>query len=82
MYYGGMKTQTDLIDAFGGSTELAKALGCPPPTVAAWKHRGIPATWFLDIVTEAKVRRIKGVSLESLHRLDPPKRGKHKAGAA
>ena len=76
MHYGGMKTVTDLIDAFGGSTELAKALDAPPPTVAAWKHRGIPHRHFPTLVEKARERKLKGVTLASLYTLTvkPPKR--------
>lgn len=63
-----MKTVTDLIEAFGGSTQLAKLLELPIPTVGAWKHRGsIHPDYFPAIIEKARELRISGVSLERLH---------------
>lgn len=33
----------DLITSLGGPTELARLLGCKPPSVTEWRVRGIPA---------------------------------------
>lgn len=63
-----MKTVRDIILAFGGSSELARRLGVPIPTVGAWKFRGsIPPEHFPDIVRLAKADGIKGVSFECLY---------------
>lgn len=63
-----MKTVPDLIEAFGGTTEMAKLLKAPVGTVGAWKHRkSIPPDLFPEIVKLAKARKISGVSLESLY---------------
>lgn len=82
MHYGGMKTVTDLINAFGGNTELAKVLDAPSPTVAAWKHRGIPPRHFPALVAQARAHKLKGITLESLHTLkvEQPKKRKERAG--
>ena len=82
MHYGDMKTVTDFINAFGGSTELAKALDAPPPTVAAWKHRGIPPRHFPALVNQARAQKVKGITLESLHTLkvEQPRKRKERAG--
>lgn len=75
-----MKTVTDLMNKFGGYRELAVALDTPSPTVAAWKHRGvIPAQHFPAIVAKAKERKIRGISLESLYRLEPDTKRRAKA---
>jgi hypothetical protein len=63
-----MKNVPDLIEAFGGTTVLAKLLETPVGTIGAWKHRkSIPPEMFPRIVTLAKTKRLKGVSFESLY---------------
>ena len=68
MHYRVMKTVPDIISAFGGSSELARRLEVPIPTVGAWRFRGsIPPKHFADIVTLAKADGIKGITFECLH---------------
>ena len=70
MHYGAMKNVTDLINAFGGSSELARRINVPIPTVGAWKFRGsVPPEHYPDLVALAKELRIKGVTFESLYAL-------------
>jgi hypothetical protein len=62
-----MKTVSELIEAFGGSTRLAGKLNLPIATVGAWKARGsIPPRYFPTLVRIAGQQKVKGVSLESL----------------
>lgn len=47
-------------------SDLAADLGCPYPTVAAWKHRGrVPADYDLPLIAAAKCRGHK-LTLEQL----------------
>ena len=65
-----MKTAQDIIEAFGGSGGFAKATGHPPGKVRVWKHRNsIPPEHFPSVVKAARDKRIKGITLESLHAL-------------
>jgi hypothetical protein len=62
-----MKTVSDLIEALGGSTWLARELDLPIATVGAWKARGsIPPRYFPALVRIASQEKVKGVTLESL----------------
>jgi hypothetical protein len=68
VHYGPMKTASDLIDLFGGSSELARRINVPIPTVGAWKFRGsIPPEHFPQLVALAKELRIRGVTYEALY---------------
>jgi hypothetical protein len=42
-------TATEIIEANGGSTALAKRLGIKSTAVAMWKVRGIPRAWKLAL---------------------------------
>ena len=64
-----MKTHIDLIDALGGSTRIATALGYEIPTVGAWKHRNkIPSEHWPEIVNYAREAGLK-ISLEGMFKL-------------
>lgn len=41
-----ISTATDVIDALGGPSVLARQLGIAQSTVSLWKRRGLPANWF------------------------------------
>jgi hypothetical protein len=65
-----MKTAQDVIAAFGGSAKFADATGHKPGTVRLWKHRNsIPPEHFPSVVKAAREKRVRGVTLESLHAL-------------
>lgn len=50
-----IKTIDDLIDALGGDSVLADALGISQPAVAMWKQRGnIAASWHLRLLVMLK----------------------------
>lgn len=36
------KTDSELIDALGGTTAVALLCGVKPPSVSDWRHSGIP----------------------------------------
>lgn len=62
-----MKTVSELIEALGGSTQLARRLSVPVSTVGAWKARGsIPARYYMTLVQIAKERKVKGVTLQNI----------------
>jgi hypothetical protein len=66
-----MKTARDIIAAFGGSAKFAEATGHRPGTVRLWKHRNsIPHEHFPSVVKAAREKRVRGVTLESLHALE------------
>jgi hypothetical protein len=57
-------------------TELASDIGCPYPTVAAWKQRGrIPADYDLSLIAAAK-RRGRKLTLEQLAKARTPRASK------
>ena len=63
-----MKTVADLINSFGGSSELARRINVPIPTVGAWKHRGsVPPEHFPHLVALARELHIRGVTYEALY---------------
>jgi hypothetical protein len=69
MSQSGMRTVTDVFDAFGGSSAMAKAIGLKDrqPAVRAWKSRGsIPPAYWPAITRAAKRRGIKWITTESL----------------
>ena len=68
MYCESMENFTDLIDAFGGTTEFAEMMGKPVGTIGSWKSRkGIPEKHFPEIIRHARQRKIRGVTFESLY---------------
>ncbi|MCV9940953.1 helix-turn-helix domain-containing protein [Boseaceae bacterium BT-24-1] len=65
-----MQNLADVIDAFGGYAKLAQALGCPAGTASAWKTRGsIPVRYWAQIVEEASLLGIDGVTFDALARI-------------
>jgi hypothetical protein len=71
-----MKTAQDVIAAFGGSARFAEATGHKPGTVRLWKHRNsIPPEHFPSVVQGARLKRIRGVTLESLYALQAKREG-------
>ena len=57
-----MKTPTEIIEALGGTVDVARALGLAPTTVSSWKKakRGIPS-WRMEKL--AKLAKRRGVEL-------------------
>jgi hypothetical protein len=57
-----------IIEAFGGTTAMARILGKRyPARVSDWKRRGsIPASEWKQIVEAAERQNIKGVTLDRL----------------
>ncbi len=49
-------TDSQLIDAFGGTGKLAERLELDKSTVSCWRKRGIPKGWkqYLDTLKPAK----------------------------
>ena len=68
-------TFAEVIEALGGSTALAEALGRPEGTVSAWKSRdSIPPDMWAAIVEEARSQKNKAVSLTLLASIRASKR--------
>lgn len=66
-----MQTIPQIIEELGGPSRLARDLGHPVATVSAWKHRGkIPARYWPDLVSLAREKSIKGVSLDVFFRIE------------
>lgn len=60
-------TPASLIDALGGSAEVAKKIGRPVGTVAAWKHRdAIPSEAWPAFISLAAEREQDGVTAAAL----------------
>ena len=58
-YIGGM-TISEIIDAFGGTTAVARLFGVTPPAVSNWRAAGrIPPRLHLRVIREAERRQIK-----------------------
>ena len=62
-----MHKHSQFIDALGGTTKLAAALGQPHYNISKWRKNGIPAHHFLDIIGIARKKRVKGITLTVLH---------------
>ncbi len=56
-----MQNASDIIDALGGTSKVAGALGIPPQTVSSWKATGSIPKWRTDAVR--KLAKSKGVDL-------------------
>lgn len=65
---GEIKTFADVINLWPkpGANSLASDIGVAVITVRAWRVRGIPAGYWIDVVVAAGVRGIQGVTLELL----------------
>jgi len=62
-----MQNISDLCDLWPSDAELARDLGVPYPTVAAWKQRGsIPAPYWRRFVTAARARKLTQVTADLL----------------
>lgn len=64
----GMVTPGSIIDALGGTTQVAEALSLSKSTVSGWRERagGIPAPHWASLVRLAAERGCEGVNLEIL----------------
>ncbi len=76
------QTYFDLIELWPSAAALASDIGVKDGTVRAWKVRGIPAGYWLEIVAAAAHRGISGITLEQLATIaarvagrKPPPRG-------
>ena len=65
-----MLAHTDIIDAFGGVTALARAIGIDPKLATHWPRRGIPAKYW-PAVEETELARRIGITASRLMRLPP-----------
>ena len=62
-----MRNVEELCNLWPSDAELARDLGVPYPTVAAWKQRGsIPAPYWRQLVRAAKVRHLSQVTADLL----------------
>lgn len=59
----GMDKVTDVIDALGGTSAVARALNIPASTVSSWKSAGRIPNW--RVPTLVKLARAKGFSLNA-----------------
>lgn len=67
----GMQTVPQIIEALGGPSAVARDLGQKVPTVSAWKHRGkVPARYWPDLVSLARQKAVKGISLDVFFRIE------------
>jgi DNA-binding transcriptional regulator YdaS (Cro superfamily) len=65
-------TAVQIIDLFGGPTQLASALGIKPSAVNMWRSNGIPARWWLPIERLATIEpETRHVTAELLERHKP-----------
>ena len=73
-----MQTFADIISLWPSPRDLADDLANTSViTVRSWRRRGIPADRFPEIVSAARARGYRGVSLARLHEMaQPEKRGK------
>ena len=61
-----MNSFVEIIDAFGGAAPFGEAIGIPDSHARAMKARdSIPDGYWMRAVEAARVRSIKGVTLES-----------------
>lgn len=56
-----MQTVSDIIEALGGTSKVADALGAPPQTVSSWKAANSIPHWRMDGIK--KLARKKGLDL-------------------
>lgn len=65
------RTVPELIDAFGGATKFAEAIGLKGPSTASEMKRSgrISSDYWVRVVSEAKAHDISGVTYEMLARL-------------
>ena len=63
-----MQTHADVIDAFGGQTKIALALGLPVRRTSHWRERGIPLKYWFRI-QETDLARERDITALLLARL-------------
>lgn len=63
-----MNTHADVVDAFGGQTKLAVALGVPPSRTSHWKERGIPLK-YRRAIEKTDLAREHGITADLLDSL-------------
>ena len=68
-----MQSPSDVIDALGGTGEVAGKLGIEPGIVSGWRRRGIPSHRWPALVRLASDRECIGVTFETLASLTEPK---------
>lgn len=63
---GEIKTFADIINLWPkpGANALAADIDIAIITVRAWRRRGIPSGYWLDVIAAATLRGIQGVTLE------------------
>lgn len=67
---GDLSSFAAVIEQWPSAAELSRDLNdVTDISVRAWKVRGIPEQYWLEVIESAKKRDIKGVSLELLARL-------------
>jgi len=72
-----MQTISDIFDAFGGPTAVARALNINPSTASEMKRRrSIPSEYWLQLVSEAKRRGVDGVTSDALALIHARERGR------
>lgn len=61
-------TAGSVIDALGGTGEVASALELDPSTVSCWRVRGLPSSSgrLLQLARLASERGVRGLTLETL----------------
>jgi hypothetical protein len=70
-----LDTFQSVIDAFGGPTKFAEAIGIPGFHAQSMKTRGsIPPAYWVDTVSAAAQRDVEGVTLEKLADIAKAKR--------
>lgn len=77
-----LDTFQSVIEAFGGPTKYADAIGIPGFHAQSMKTRdSIPPAYWVDTVSAARERNVEGVTLEKLAELAKEKRPQSEAVA-
>ena len=76
---GGMN-DSDIIDALGGTTEVARLCKVQPPSVSGWRNNGIPRArrQFLELLRPDVFSALPGAANDDA----PPAKGNGAAGEA
>lgn len=64
-----MATVGSIIDALGGTKEVAELLSCAPSTVSGWRSRGIPGDAWAPLAEAAQAKGLADVTVDLLARL-------------